>query len=167
MYVTAPSHAAPASAPQHVSNSPAAVKLQKSGCAERHPPCRLPGFASASNIANSASNIAKSAYVQRINVCRTPQGIRALARFYVVVFIPLFFGPYYADVRVGAHSFAFSLFLAIFVSFPPLSGLSAVLLYHRMRLLCCSCLFLLPGLAFGCWRMLGGFDHMMLPLSCS
>lgn len=49
--------------------------------------------------------------------CRTPQGIRALARFYVVVFIPLFFGPYYADVRVGARSFAFELFLAIFVSF--------------------------------------------------
>ncbi|KAL3157101.1 hypothetical protein ABBQ38_001347 [Trebouxia sp. C0009 RCD-2024] len=47
---------------------------------------------------------------------RTPQGIRALARFYVVVFIPLFFGPYYAAVRVGAHSFAFSLFLAIFLN---------------------------------------------------
>lgn len=47
---------------------------------------------------------------------RTPQGIRALARFYVVVFIPLFFGPYYADVRVGAHSFAFALFLAILLN---------------------------------------------------
>lgn len=47
---------------------------------------------------------------------RTPQGIRALARFYVVVFVPLFFGPYYADVRVGARSFAFELFLAIFLN---------------------------------------------------
>jgi hypothetical protein len=56
----------------------------------------------------------------RAGLCtrRTPQGIRALARFYVVVFIPLFFGPYYADVRVGAHSFAFALFLAILVHSP-------------------------------------------------
>ena len=71
------------------------------------------------------AQVAKSAFVQCLNVCRTPQGIRALARFYVVVFIPLFFGPYYADVRVGARSFAFSLFLAIFVSLLPLAACRA------------------------------------------
>ena len=58
------------------------------------------------------------AYAEEVCACRTPQGIRALARFYVVVFTPLFFGPYYADVRVGAHSFAFALFLAILVHCP-------------------------------------------------
>ena len=71
-------------------------------------------------------------------MCRTPQGIRALARFYVVVFIPLFFGPYYAEVRVGARSFAFSLFLAIFVSLLPLhsgSLLPFVLAFHVIH--CC------------------------------
>ena len=76
-------------------------------------------------IPNLFAKVAKSAHVGCMIVCRTPQGIRALARFYVVVFVPLFLGPYYADVRVGARSFAFSLFLAIFVSLLPLSTCQA------------------------------------------
>ena len=48
--------------------------------------------------------------------CRTPQGLRSLARFYMVVIIPLFFGPYYSELRQQADSFAFPLFLAIVVS---------------------------------------------------
>lgn len=78
--------------------------------------------------------VAKSADLVCDYGCRTPQGIRALARFYVVVFIPLFFGPYYADVRVGARSFAFSLFLAIFVSLLPLLACQAARC-HPIRLL--------------------------------
>ena len=101
--------------------------------------------------------VAKSADSLCNRVCRTPQGIRALARFYVVVFIPLFFGPYYADVRVGARSFAFSLFLAIFVSFAPLVSLSGCCCLILST--CCHfvlsgrCLHGLPALVSGCWRM--------------
>lgn len=47
--------------------------------------------------------------------CRTPQGIRAMSRFYIVLVIPLFFGPYYAELRQGAHGYAYALFLAIMV----------------------------------------------------
>ena len=56
--------------------------------------------------------------------CRTPQGIRAMSRFYIVLVIPLFFGPYYAELRQGAHGYAYALFLAIMV---------------RLVVLCCSC----------------------------
>ncbi|KAK9810038.1 hypothetical protein WJX72_003856 [[Myrmecia] bisecta] len=42
---------------------------------------------------------------------RTPQGIRSMARFYVVLFIPLFFGPYYAELSKSA-SFGFTLIFA-------------------------------------------------------
>lgn len=48
-------------------------------------------------------------------VCRTPQGIRAASRFYVLLFIPLFFGPYYAWLSDNTHSFAFALFFALLV----------------------------------------------------
>jgi hypothetical protein len=43
---------------------------------------------------------------------RTPQGMRSLARFYVVLFIPIFFGPYWAWVAANTD-FAFAFFFSI------------------------------------------------------
>jgi hypothetical protein len=43
---------------------------------------------------------------------RTPQGMRSLARFYVVLFIPIFFGPYWAWVATNTD-FAFAFFFSI------------------------------------------------------
>ena len=50
-------------------------------------------------------------------VCRTPQGFRALARCYVTLFIPIFFGPYYANLRLGIGT-PFAVIIAIVVRFP-------------------------------------------------
>ena len=49
-------------------------------------------------------------------VCRTPQGFRALARCYVTLFIPIFFGPYYANLRLGIGT-PFAVIIAIVVRF--------------------------------------------------
>ena len=62
--------------------------------------------------------------------CRIPQGIRAMSRFYIVLVIPLFFGPYYAELRQGAHGYAYALFLAIMV---------------RLVVSCCTCQQSLPS----------------------
>lgn len=43
---------------------------------------------------------------------RTPQGIRSLARFYIVLFIPLFYGPYWSWVAETTN-FAFAFFFSI------------------------------------------------------
>ncbi|CAL5222534.1 g4909 [Coccomyxa viridis] len=43
---------------------------------------------------------------------RTPQGFRALARCYVTLFIPIFFGPYYANLRLGIGT-PFAVIIAI------------------------------------------------------
>ena len=51
---------------------------------------------------------------------RTPLGLRSLFLVYVVLIIPLFFGPYYAYIRNPDVSFTFAVFLAIVVS-PSLS----------------------------------------------
>lgn len=48
--------------------------------------------------------------------CRTPQVVRAAARVYIILLVPLFYGPYYAQVRQESDSFAFALFFAIIVS---------------------------------------------------
>ena len=47
-------------------------------------------------------------------LCRTPQGFRALARCYVTLFIPIFFGPYYANLRLGIGT-PFAVIIAIVV----------------------------------------------------
>ena len=60
-------------------------------------------------------------------VCRTPQGFRALARCYVTLFIPIFFGPYYANLRIGIGT-PFAVIIAIVVRFP--EGLEA----HKMTI---------------------------------
>lgn len=50
--------------------------------------------------------------------CRTPQVVRAAARVYIILLVPLFYGPYYAQVRQESASFAFALFFAMIVSTP-------------------------------------------------
>ena len=47
-------------------------------------------------------------------LCRTPQGFRALARCYVTLIIPIFFGPYYANLRLGIGT-PFAVIIAIVV----------------------------------------------------
>jgi len=47
-------------------------------------------------------------------LCRTPQGFRALARCYVTLFIPIFFGPYYANLHLGIGT-PFAVIIAIVV----------------------------------------------------
>lgn len=42
-------------------------------------------------------------HVHVVPPCRTPQYIRAAARVYITLFIPLFFGPYYAYVAATAN----------------------------------------------------------------
>ena len=49
---------------------------------------------------------------------RTPQGFRALARCYVTLFIPIFFGPYYANLRLGIGT-PFAVVFAIVVRYRP------------------------------------------------
>ena len=47
--------------------------------------------------------------------CRTPVGLRALSRCYVALLIPVFFGPYYANLHRGIGT-AFAVIIAIVVS---------------------------------------------------
>ncbi|CAD7700955.1 unnamed protein product [Ostreobium quekettii] len=46
---------------------------------------------------------------------RTPQGLRSMARFYVVVILPLFYGPLWARVKMDM-GFTFALFLALMMN---------------------------------------------------
>ena len=48
---------------------------------------------------------------------RTPVGLRALSRCYVALLIPVFFGPYYANLHRGVGT-AFAVIIAIVVSRP-------------------------------------------------
>lgn len=51
---------------------------------------------------------------------RLPQGIRTLVRLYVVLVIPIFFGPYYSNLARSTQSFVFVLFFAIMARRSPL-----------------------------------------------
>ena len=42
--------------------------------------------------------------------------VRAAARVYIILLVPLFYGPYYAQVRQESASFAFALFFAMILS---------------------------------------------------
>ena len=50
--------------------------------------------------------------------CRCLQGVRSMARFYVCLYIPIFFGPYWAWLS-SALGFGFAFFYSILVSDPP------------------------------------------------
>ncbi|KAK9868722.1 hypothetical protein WJX84_001115 [Apatococcus fuscideae] len=52
-------------------------------------------------------------HMSNVKEFRTPQVVRAAARVYIILLVPLFYGPYYAQVRQESDSFAFALFFAI------------------------------------------------------
>lgn len=64
------------------------------------------------------------------------QGVRTLARFYVCLFIPLFFGPYWAWVSWQTN-FAFSFFFSILVG--PASPLPSASQSSRLYPTCPPC----------------------------
>lgn len=51
--------------------------------------------------------------------CRLPQSVRVLVRLYVVLIIPIFYGPYYANISDNSRNFVFVLFFAVMVSVAP------------------------------------------------
>ncbi|KAK9835743.1 hypothetical protein WJX74_007217 [Apatococcus lobatus] len=52
-------------------------------------------------------------HMANVKEFRTPQVVRAAARVYIILLVPLFYGPYYAQVRQESASFAFALFFAM------------------------------------------------------
>ena len=59
------------------------------------------------------------AYPKQTKGCpsRTPVGLRALTQCYVALLIPVFFGPYYANLQLGIGT-AFAVLIAIVVCCP-------------------------------------------------
>ncbi|CAD7702865.1 unnamed protein product [Ostreobium quekettii] len=78
---------------------------------------RLQGLTAADIAAVNSSLQQLLAAVEKLSQLkeyRTPQVLRSMVRFYVVVILPLFYGPLWAQVKMEM-GFVFALFLALMV----------------------------------------------------
>ena len=73
-----------------------------------------------------------------MTMCRTPVGLRALSRCYVALLIPVFFGPYYANLHRGIGT-AFAVIIAIVVSRLPNMFLTCTVSIICMHCTCSAC----------------------------